>query len=337
MSQRAAVRTPVFEVIYAGVDITADMRPMVRQVTYRDTLHGASDEIEVEIEDRDGRWRGPWFPTKRDEIRLRYGYRREGLMDAGRFRVDQLDFKGGRKGDRLTIRAMSASVGQALRTRRTRDFEDTTLRGMVDRIAADHGLEVVGEIADIPFERQTQRDQEDLDYLTQLAEDYGYVVTVRDDRLVFAALADLAGQAPIRTVSPRDLDSWSVTDRAEGTYKAAEVRYQPPQSRETVTRTVTAPGIAADRVTAADTLRREIRVENQAQADARARALLQRENRKQRTGRLTLEGDPRLVAGANLALRGFGQLDGRVQIERAEHGLSDAGYGLELEVVHVDA
>jgi len=336
MPRTQPVTAHAFEVTYDGVDVTRDIAPMVKQVTHRDTLHGASEEIEVELDDRDGRWRGPWFPSKRDAIRLRFGYRRRPLMDAGRFRVDQLDFKGGQRGDTLTIRAMSASVSQDLRTRRTREFEDTQLPAIVTRIARAHDLEVVGDIAAIPFKRITQRDQEDLDFLTQLAEDYGYVVTVRDDTLVFAGLGELAGQPEIRAIRPGEVESWSITDRAEGVYKAAEVRYQPPQSRETIKRTVTAPGVEAERITADDTLRREIRVENAAQAEARAEALLRRENRKQRTGRLQVEGDPRLVAGANLRLAGFGALSGKVQIDSADHTLSDGGYATELEIVHVD-
>lgn len=331
-----SARHPDLDIVYAGTDITRDIRPYLRRAVWRDVLHGAADEIEVALQDRDGRWRGPWYPAKRDEIRLGLGYARGERIEAGRFRVDQIEAKGGRRGDIVTIRGMSAHVSQALRTRRTRAYEDTTLRVILDRIAGDHGLAVVGEIEAIPFQRLTQRDQEDLDFLMQLAEDYGYVVTVRADRLIFVALADLATQPVIRALTPGDVTDWSLRDRAEGVYRAAEVRYQPPQSRETITRTVAAPDIEAEAVTAADTLRREIRVENPAQADARARALLRRENRKQRTGSLTLEGDPRLVAGANVALRQWGALSGLYQIDEATHTLSpESGYKTEVEVVHV--
>ena len=52
----ARVPHPVFMLSYGQKNITNDITPYVLSVTYTDYLSGQSDELEVELEDADGRW-----------------------------------------------------------------------------------------------------------------------------------------------------------------------------------------------------------------------------------------------------------------------------------------
>ena len=58
-----AVRTPRWTVAMAGKDVTAEIMTYVRSVTYTDHAHGASDEIDLVLEDSTGVWRTDWYPT----------------------------------------------------------------------------------------------------------------------------------------------------------------------------------------------------------------------------------------------------------------------------------
>ena len=65
----AKVPHPVFVLSYEQKNITSDITPYVRSVTYTDYLSGQSDELEVELEDADGRWVRHWYPGKGDTLR----------------------------------------------------------------------------------------------------------------------------------------------------------------------------------------------------------------------------------------------------------------------------
>lgn len=55
-SRRARV-----QVEYDGVDITEALSNGLLSLTYTDSTDKA-DDIQITVEDRDGNWRGPWYP-----------------------------------------------------------------------------------------------------------------------------------------------------------------------------------------------------------------------------------------------------------------------------------
>ena len=58
------VRSPNWILLYSGVNITADISHMVLSISYADELGGRSGDLEIELEDRDKRWQGAWFPQR---------------------------------------------------------------------------------------------------------------------------------------------------------------------------------------------------------------------------------------------------------------------------------
>ncbi len=59
-------------------------------------------------------------------------------MDKGKFRVDELEHSGAP--DRLMLRARSADLTTAMRKRRERSWDQTTLGELLKTIAGEHGL-----------------------------------------------------------------------------------------------------------------------------------------------------------------------------------------------------
>ena len=87
------VRTPQWVLTYAGVNISGDISGMVREIIYTDRLSGAAGEIEVELEDHDKLWQGPWYPQDGDLTNLNLGYANEALLPCGDFQVDDLELE----------------------------------------------------------------------------------------------------------------------------------------------------------------------------------------------------------------------------------------------------
>lgn len=317
---------PVWVLVYEGVDISADIAPFVTRVTYTDHAHGESDEISVEIEDRDHRWINGWYPTKGDRITLYLGYDGQPLMPCGDFELDEAEWTS--PPDVVTLKGLAAGITPALRTENTVAYEGQTLRQVAETVAMRHRLQVTGTIDDIRIERITQLKQRDLAFLKALAEEYDHVFSIRGDQLVFHRVADLDAAAADVTLDRADLSRISIRDKTRQVYGAAEVRYHNP-----VTRELLAHEVAAATPVTGDTLKVTVRAENQAQADAKAKAALAQANRSEAKGTIDMIGEPRLVGGSNLTLTGCGRFDGKWAIERSTHSIDRSkGYTTSIEI-----
>lgn len=323
------VRRPVWRLAIEGQDVTREISPVVESVTYTDHAHGESDAMEIVIGDPDGKWRGPWRPAKGDVLLLSIGYEGEASVDCGRFEVDEMEASG--PPDVLTVRALAAGPVPSLRTKRDQGYEKQGLRKVVQTIAARHGLRVVGEVNDSPFDRLTQKGEDDLEFLTRLAEEHGYAFSVRGGILSFVSLEELEAQAPVFTLSRRDCTEYRLGTTTRTLYRAVEVTYDRPRSKETLRRLVEDPTIRTG-----DVHKMRVRVTTAAQAEARGRAALRRLNGKENVGSLTLAGEPGIVAGVNGTLAEFGAFDGKYAVDASYHRISRTeGYTMECQVRRV--
>jgi phage protein D len=285
------VRAPQWVLTYEGMNITSNVSQMVVGVTYVDHLDALSGEVEIEVEDRDQRWQGPWYPGLGDQINLMIGYLGEPMLPCG-------------------------------------DFE------IARTIAAKYGYSVVSapDAADVRFERVTQNGETDLAFLKRLAGEHDFDFTVRGTTLVFYARAALEGAAPIAVLQRSDTLRFGFNNRTRHIYRSATVSYQDPATKNLITQS--ASSLAA--MPTGDTLKRVARCENGQQAAIKAAAALDANNRKLVEGDLRMPGSTALSAGNNVALSGFGNLDGIYLIRTARHRIArEAGYVTDVEVRRV--
>lgn len=321
------VRQPVWIIEYEKKDISATIAPYVLQVTYTDNLAGDSDELEINIEDRDHRWKNAWTPGKGDKISLKIGYLGEKFLPCGDFQVDEIEYNG--PPDTVSIRCLAAGVNQSLRTKNSRAFEGMPLKKIAQDIAAAHGLTLTGSVPEIRIERITQNQEKDLSFLKRLAEAYGYVFSVRGTQLIWHELVQLDQAGAVVTIQRTGLaGSYILRTKTSQVYRGCQVSYHDPVKKKLITHTFPAAGI-----TTGDVLKLTERCENKAQAEAKAKAALRNSNGRQVEGNLPLQGDQRLVAGVNVTLSGWGVLDGGYQVLKSRHIMErGAGYRTEIEV-----
>jgi len=101
------VRTPAWALTYAGVNITADVTSMVEAIVYENHEQHLADEVQVTLEDRDGRWQGPWFPVYGDVVTLQIGHASEPMLPCGSFQVDEIELQG--PPDAVHLRCIAAA------------------------------------------------------------------------------------------------------------------------------------------------------------------------------------------------------------------------------------
>lgn len=343
----AKVPHPVFVLSYEQKNITSDITPYVRSVTYTDYLSGQSDGLEVELEDADGRWVRHWYPGKGDTLSLKIGYEAAPLLPCGAFEIDEIEFA--QPPATVSIRGLATGVKKSVRTRVGRAYENTTLAAIAQRIAKRNKLTLTGKIRDIRIDRVTQYQERDVEFLTRLAREYGYAFKIVGGKLVFTELANLRDGTAVATLRATDLISIRLRDKIKDVYQQAKVKYHNPKTKKLVVYGVKNDGQVAEvgHTTAAtkkqsgsaasgDTLKLSTRSGSKAAAQAKAQAALDEANLQQTAGNLTLPGNPKLVAGTTFALADCGKLSGKYLVESARHHIDrGGGYTTELEVKRV--
>lgn len=331
------VPEPVFVLRYNLKDITHDITAYAISITFTDKLSGESDELEVELEDSEQRWRDAWYPGMGDTLALQLGFQGKPLTDCGGFSIDEIELSG--PPDSVSIRGRSAPVTRAMRTKSNRGFENTTLAAIAGRIARKHKLKLEGQIEPLTLERITQYGESDLAFLKRLANDYGYMVKVTPQKLIFSHLGKLRDAPVVRTITPQEVSRWTLRDTLHEVYKGVKNKHQNSQTRTLVTfnadNTTTTrtekKSSSSGMSTSSDIINTSDRVQNDEEARAKGKAKLDRKNEYKHAGTLSLEGDLSLRAGASVMLSGFGKSDGKWLIISARHSLARSS-GLTTDI-----
>lgn len=330
------VRSPQWILTYLGVNITADISPMVVAIRYVDRLDGASGELELELEDSEKLWQGPWYPALGDTLSLQVGYSDGALLDCGEFQIDELELDG--PPDVMRLRCLAAFITPAMRTANTVAYENMSILEIAAQIASKYALTMVvasSESAnDLLFERVTQRRQTDLEFLKRLAREHNFDFSVRAGQLIFYERAALESVSPVVTITRSDTTRFAFRNRTRRIYEGAEFSYFDPGSKELISRSVAAEGPSPT----GDTLKIVARCENASQARVKAEALLHLHNMVFVDASIEGPGNTELVAGNNVQLSGWGALDGTYLIETARHHLGRAkGYSTSIAARRVSA
>ena len=133
------VPSPKYLIKYNATDITADISTMVEAVVFTDNLEGKTDELDIILDNSDGRWTRDWYPAKGDKIEISIGYD-DNLLNCGTFSVDELNVS--YSPDTLAIKARAAGGNSPLRTKKTKASENVTIKQIAQQVADANGLTI---------------------------------------------------------------------------------------------------------------------------------------------------------------------------------------------------
>lgn len=127
----------LLSVTYLGKNISRDISANLLSFSYTDNVKDKADEIEIELDDTDGKWRNEWAVKKKDTISAAIGY--EGnMLNCGEFEVDEKEMDG--PPFRYKIRAVATGVSNKMRTKNSKAHEGKTLKQIAQSICDAHGL-----------------------------------------------------------------------------------------------------------------------------------------------------------------------------------------------------
>lgn len=332
-------RRATLKLLYDSVNISKDIVPFLRSMTFTDNVDKA-DDLQITLHDIQGLWKAGWFPNKGATLKATIcltdwnspGDSAE--LYCGQFFIDEISAQGPE--ETVTIKAKSTPVGTAAaptggpaqRERKTRAWEASSLKTVAAQIAAENGLTLYFDLPkDIPFERRDQREQSDLAFLQNIAYSEGAWVKISDKKLIVfekeknektAAVATVA--KTIGSAGKGQLSSWNFTSSTAQQYKSCKVSYYDAAKKQTYSYTA-----AADTLETGQDLVLSERLESQADAERIAKARLHQASVSNVTGSLSMMGDVRMAAGVNIDVEGFGVFDGKFFIDVATHTIDGSG------------
>jgi phage protein D len=324
-------------VVYAGTDISLDLKPYLKGFTYRDPASGQADTLSLAIADHEGKWIGAWFPEKTDSITAAIAVQNwngdgdDREFDCGLFMVDNVSFGG--PPTELTLEAISTPAAGSWNCRKnTKTWEKTTLYEIAGKLAAEAGVRLVYEAGEVPIDILEQSEETDMTFLENLCKDYGLAMKAYSNRLIVFDEERYEARASVTTLTREDILTWSGNTTLTGVADGATVKYTDPQSGQDLTYEYSAPNPGGRRTHKLHESNEK--ADNLADAQRKAKALVRAANREETTMSLTLEAKRWLTATSCVDIVGFGYFDGKYFISQVEHQVS-GGYGMTLEVRRV--
>lgn len=321
---------PFVRVLYNGTDISEDVSRSLIQVVYTDNMDEA-DTVDIVLEDKELKWQNEWYPSKGAKLDVVIGYEGAEELECGQFEIDELITTG--PPDVVTIRGIAAGFTQGKkRTDKSYTHETKTLAEIVRTIAANAGLNVKGNIENIRIDRSVQNAQRDMRYLRRLANQFGYTFNIRGNDLNFFKRANLESAKAVGSFDKTDLVTYSITDKSTRIYSAAEVRFHNPTTGELVRHK------EVDRQVdfTDDVLIIEQKAESLEQAQVIAKSYLEKANKLQQSGSVSMPGNPFVIAGNVIELTGLGKMSGNYIIRSSAHTVDVlTGWVSDLDIYKV--
>ncbi|TCP13784.1 hypothetical protein EV683_10529 [Crenobacter luteus] len=181
------LQQPAYRITLKGKDITASFADRLMALTLSDNRGFESDELEIVLDDSDGKLD---LPPRGVVLEAAIGWKGKALVDKGSFTVDEVEHAGAP--DTLTIRARATDLRAGIATKRERSWHKTTVGKIVEAVAKANGLTpcVSDWLAKRPVDHIDQTSESDANLLTRLAERHDAIATVKSGRLLFIKAGD---------------------------------------------------------------------------------------------------------------------------------------------------
>lgn len=207
---------PIYRITKDGKDITGAFTGRLISLTLEENRGFTADQLDIELDDSDGALE---LPSRGAKLAVAFGWQHEGLVDKGKFVVDEITHEG--PPDRLIIRARSADLRSGLTMKRETSYHNVSLLDLVNLIAQRHnlGAMIASALANQLLSHIDQTGESDASFLTRVAKMFDAIATVKADKLLFTKIGQsltASGEplAPLTiTRQAGDRHHFSVADR----------------------------------------------------------------------------------------------------------------------------
>ena len=330
----ALVRHVGAQIFADGEDVSANLSPYLKSITYTDNSGGEADTAEIELRDDEKKFIGDWLPKRGLTVLIilyRENWQGDGQTETfnlGTFELDEITVSYPPSTARLKLNSIAQNSGLRQKDE-SKSWENVRLSQIAADVAAKAGVKLFYEALEDPtINRAEQSEVSALAFLEKLCSDNGLALKVSNQTLIIFDETKLELQAPVARLD-YDLSTikrFQATATLNEIYKKCEVVYKHGQKDEKI--------VGSFEDSSKDdgkTLKINQRVETQAEAEKLAKKKLRDKNKKENQIRLTTIGRFDLVAGNVIELVNHGKFSGRYLIEKSTHRVGD-GYTVDLEL-----
>lgn len=341
MADRVLARRTTVSIAFAGTDITDDIRPYLKSLTYTDDEDDLADDLKIEVQDRDGVWLEHWLEEAVEAaaggklsisaVIKPENWAKTETLKTGAFELDSVNASG--PPAVVTINATSLAFSAAIRqTKKSKAWENYTLSGIAAEIAAGGGMTCMFESSTNPFyDRVEQTKQSDIDFLKKLCQDAGISIKATDGKIVLYDQATYEAKAPVLTIERGEKGGYTKYKLSSGSagtkYAKCRVSYQDPATGTCIEGTAEDGDVSGDQC-----LEITAKVKSAGEAQTLAKKLLRLHNKMAKTATFDMPGDVGLVAGVTVQLKGWGGWDGKYIVTRATHKVGSGGYTTQIQI-----
>lgn len=343
--KKKQARRVALSVLFQGNNISKDLNNYLISCSYTDNSEDNADDLNITIDDREGQWL-KWLQAdtllnvKGAEIACVIVYKnyndtgKEKVLDCGTFEVDTVNIDG--PPQKLTFKASAIAAKNKIRVeKKTKAWEGYSLKGIAAEIAANAGMVLMYESGYVPsYVRQVQDNISDILFLKTLCNNAGISIKITSKTIVLYDQAEYEQKAAVYEIdrTKGGFISYSFSTSTNDTsYEKCHVTYTDPKTKKVIEATYTAPNAKED----GQTLEiKDVKVSSKEEALKVAEKRLRQKNKGEYEASLSLPGNPDLVAGVNITLKGFGPFDGKYIINKATHSIT-GGYKTEINATRV--
>lgn len=336
MSNKALARRTKIAIQIAGADVSETVESYFLGMTYTDHEEDKTDDLQINLEDRDGVWIGGMGEEVVATI-IQTNWETDGkdkVLDCGTFEIDSVEYSG--PPGQVSIKATSLPHRASIRSdKKSRGWEKIKLSAIAGEIASKNGMNCMFESAIDPF--YTRREQvqiSDIVFLQGLCKDAGISLKASAKCIILFDELDYEKKGSVRKIKrgEADISSYRLGNSATDTkYSKCHVSYTNPQTDETIEYTYTPRDSDGDR----QTLEINEKVDSREEARQLAMKRLRQKNKSEFSAEFSLVGDTSLVAGVNVEVEDFGMFDGKYIIETATHNVTGSGYTTQIKLRRV--
>lgn len=341
MADQVLARRTSVSITFGGTDITSDIKPYLLKLTYTDDEDDQTDDLKIELQDRDGLWLEHWLEEAVETaaggklsisaVITPENWMKTGSLKTGAFELDSVSASG--PPAKVTIGSTSLAFSSSLRqTKKSRAWENYTLSGIAAEIASGGGMSSLYESSSDPsYTRVEQTKQSDIDFLKKLCQDAGISLKATDGKIVLYDQATYEAKDPVLTIergAKGGYNSYTLSSgSADSQYAKCRVRYMDPATGTCIEGTAEDGDVSGDQC-----LEVTAKVGSIGEAQALALKTLRLHNKLSKTATFEFPGDVGLVAGVTVLLKGWGGWDGKYIVTRATHTVSGSGYKTKIRI-----
>lgn len=317
---------------YQGADISLDISKYLIGFTFTDNASNEADNLEINLEDKEGLWHGEWLPEKGDLIHASFSIEnceKENsiqILPCGTFTLDEISLSG--PPDTVSLKGQSVPVNSSIKhTKQTKSWKQVNLSKIAGDIASASGLNMMFECSTDPFYESIDQVKEgNIAFLQKLCTREGISLKVTDSTVVLFEQKLYESKEALITLEKgkSNILSYGFNSSTNDTaYGSCRVRYTDPVTSETIEYTTT--------VGEGQQLEVNEQVKSVEEAKRLSEQRLREKNSNEYTAQFSLMGDTRLVSGVTIELKGWKKFDGKYIIQKATH-VAIGGYKTDIEL-----